>query len=543
MLNAGELQVNYLNEGVICVFWYIFVFVLYTFFIIVLNLRSLKQVETFADFTTGGHRMGLWVGVFTTVATWVSVASVMGVPGYLYSNGVSAIIGWIAGWFLATAFIPIVAYKVRRPKNPPRTFPEFIHLRYEPFQKRSPLRAIVGLLMSIGYFIFVHLQVVGFGIVFSTITGIQYEIALFGFLFFLLFTSIGGFWSVSVTDSVNTIIIVLGVILGAFAVLYSTGGFVNIYENLATTTAPTFEGGESLPKGLLLSPVGGFGFGALCSIFLSNALGAIVSPHWVTRMMAPKNVKTAILQMMLSVLILTLIFIPLIIIGLGAKMLIPSLPAGQTTDYIMPTVITEFAHPIVGAFTLVALCAAAISTANSMLLHAGTSIYYDLYRNLFPDKDFHDEKGKKQLRYLVLTLGFLAVLSAIKPPVLLAMGFTYVYGAFGAVFFFVVLLGLYTKRMNRLAAYANVIVGLVAFIIAHIVGATNPFLVSLVVSFIAVLLSIIIGKKSPLEAYEPYFEVEVSPSTEKVLNIIRNEGADGSTDILANDSINHEVKA
>lgn len=522
--------------------WYILVFILYTFFIIVLNLRSLKQVETFADFTTGGHRMGLWVGVFTTVATWVSVASVMGVPGYLYSNGVSAIIGWVAGWFLATAFIPIVAYKIRRPKNPTRTFPEYIHLRYEPFQKRSPLRAIVGLLMAVGYFIFVHLQVVGFGIVFSTITGIQYEIAIFGFLFFLLFTSIGGFWSVSITDSVNTIIIVLGVTLGAFAVLYATGGFGNIYEALATTTAPTFEGGESLTKGLLLSPVGGFGFGALFAIFLSNSLGAIVSPHWVARMMAPKNVKTAILQMMLSIVVLTLIFIPLIIIGLGAKALIPSLPVGQTTDYIMPTVITEYAHPIVGAFTLVALCAAAISTANSMLLHAGTSIYYDLYRNIFPDKEFNDEKGKKQLRYLVLTLGLLSVLSAIKPPVLLAMGFTYVYGAFGAVFFFVVLLGLYTKRMNRLAAYANIIVGLAAFIVAHIVGATNPFLDSLIISFIAVLISLFIGKKSPVEAYEPYFEVEVSPSTEKVLNVIRNEGSDDTHQIPVNNAINNGIK-
>jgi sodium/pantothenate symporter len=522
--------------------WYILVFILYTFFIIVLNLRSLKQVETFADFTTGGHRMGLWVGVFTTVATWVSVASVMGVPGYLYSNGVSAIIGWVAGWFLATAIFPIIAYKIRRPKNPTRTFPEFIHFRYEPFQKRSPLRAIVGLLMAVGYFIFVHLQVVGFGIVFSTITTIPYEIAIFGFLFYLMFTSIGGFWSVSITDSVNTIIIVLGVTLGALAVLYSTGGFGNIYENLATTTAPTFEGGENLSKGLLLSPVGGFGFGALFAIFLSNSLGAIVSPHWVTRMMAPKNVKTAILQMMLSIFVLTLIFIPLIIIGLGAKVLIPSLPVGQTTDYIMPIVITEYAPPIVGAFTLVALCAAAISTANSMLLHAGTSIYYDLYRNLLPNKNFNDEKGKKQLRYLVLTLGLLAVLSAIKPPVLLAMGFTYVYGAFGAVFFFVVLLGLYTKWMNRLAAYANILVGLAAFIVAYLVGSTNPFLISLIVSFIAVVLSVFIGKKSPVEAYEPYFEVEVSPATEKLLKSLRNEDVNDTPQITINDTGNNEIK-
>src|SRR5699024_3698090 len=146
---------------------------LYALFIVWTSLKSLQQAESMSDFTTGGHRMGLFIGIGTSVATWVSVASVMGVPGYLYSNGVSAVIGWVTGWFLATGLIPIVGYKVRRPELPARTFPEFIHMRYEPFKQKSYLRCIVGIIMFVGYFLFVHLQIVGFGIVFSTITNIQ----------------------------------------------------------------------------------------------------------------------------------------------------------------------------------------------------------------------------------------------------------------------------------------------------------------------------------------------------------------------------------
>lgn len=500
--------------------WYIVVFSLYVIFLVWSCLKSLKNVESMSDFTTGGHRMGLFVGVGTTVATWVSVASVMGVPGYLYSTGVAAIIGWVAGWFFGTALIPIVAYKIRRPKTPARTFPEFIQLRYEPFKKNSQLRTLVAALMLVGYFVFTHLQVVGFGIVFSTITGIDYEIAIFAFLLFLLFTSIGGFWSVAVTDTVNTVLIVLGVILGAGAVLTATGGFQNIYHTLATTTAPIIEGGENITKGMLLSPVGSFGLGALFSIFISNSLGAAVSPHWVSRMLAPKSVKVAIMQMILSVVVLIAIFIPLIIIGLGAKSLIPSIPAGQTTDYIMPLVITEYAHPLVGALTLIALCAAAVSTANSMLLHCGTSLYYDIYRNIFSNKKVSEEKSKNQLRLCVIGLGILAVISAIKPPVLLAMGFTYVYGGFGAAFFFVVYFGLYWKRMNRLGAYANIIIGSAVYIIAKVMGATNPFIIALAVSFVGVIIAVYATKKPPLEAYEPYFETDISPSTQKVISDI-----------------------
>jgi len=99
---------------------YVLVFAAYIAFLIWGVVKSLRQVESLSDFTTGGHRMGLLLGIGTTIATWVSVASVMGVPGYLYRTGVAAIIGWVAGWFLATSLIPLVAYKVRRPEIPSR---------------------------------------------------------------------------------------------------------------------------------------------------------------------------------------------------------------------------------------------------------------------------------------------------------------------------------------------------------------------------------------------------------------------------------------
>src|SRR5699024_10679405 len=192
--------------------WYIVVFCFYVIFLVWANIKSLKIAESIDDYAIGGHKMGLLLSIGTTTATWISVASVVGVPGYLYSSGVSAIIGWVAGWCFGGALIPIVAYKIRRPEFPARTFPEFIRFRFEPFQKRSTLQAIVGFLMFIGYLLLVNIQVSGFGIVFSTITGIDYKIAIFGFLLFIMVTSVGGFWSVAATDTLNTILITIGVI-------------------------------------------------------------------------------------------------------------------------------------------------------------------------------------------------------------------------------------------------------------------------------------------------------------------------------------------
>lgn len=77
---------------------YIGVFVVYFGFIIITSLMSAKKVETMSDFTTGGNKMGLLLGVGTSMATWLSVASVMGVPGiFIPAAYAPCSAGWPAG--------------------------------------------------------------------------------------------------------------------------------------------------------------------------------------------------------------------------------------------------------------------------------------------------------------------------------------------------------------------------------------------------------------------------------------------------------------
>lgn len=182
-----------------------------------------------------------------------------------------------------------------------------------------------------------------------------------------------------------------------------------------------------------------------------------------------------VLQMMGALVALIPNLACLILIGLGAKALTPSLPEGRTTDYIMPLIVQSHAPNFVGAMTLIALRAAAVSTANSMLLNCGTSIYYDIYRQLKPDQQFDDKAATRHLRLVVLGLGRLAVISAIKPGLLPAMGFTYIYGAFGAAFMWPVWLGLFWKRMTRAGAYAGIAVGATVFIAARVGGSATAF--------------------------------------------------------------------
>jgi len=507
---------------------YLIVFIIYFGIIIATSIVGAKKVESMEDFAVGGNKMGLILGIGTSMATWLSVASVMGVPGNIYSRGVCAITGWVAGWFFATALMPAIAYKIRRPAVPCRTFPEFIHLRYDPNSEKSKIRIAVAIIELVGYFIFSFIQVQGFGIVLSSITGMSYNICCICFMIILVFTCMGGFESVARTDTANAVLILIGVIAGAITVMDITGGWGNIVENFVTTTAPAIEGSEPLEAGILGTPWGTFGFSAIMSTMLSNCFGSVVAPHWVSRFMAPKNAKTACLQMFCVLLILVPVFACLIIIGMGGKLMLPSLPAGVTSDYMFPQLIIHYLNPVLGSLALTAICAAAVSTANSMLLHCSTSLVYDIKRVIQGKESTaeNDDKTTKELRFWILALGVLAVIGAIGQFSLLANGFTYVYGAFGSVFFAPIIIGLYSKKMNQPAAWVSMGVGFVMYLYCTICGAPfglPTFIVSAGLAVISAIIVMNVTKRPPVEAYEAYFVNDPSEKTIATIHRIRKD--------------------
>lgn len=508
---------------------YIVIFIIYFLVIIGTSIAGAKKVESMEDFAVGGNKMGLWIGVGTSVATWLSVASVMGVPGNIYSRGVCAVFGWIVGWLFSNVMHIAIAYKIRRPAVPTRTFPEFVQARYDIHSDKSPIRIGVAVFELLGYFVFSFIQVQGFGIVLSTISGLSYNVCCCLFMVVLVFTCFGGMESVARTDCANAIIILIGVICGMVTALHLAGGFNEAVQNFITTTAPTFEGGEPLVAGVLGSKWGAFGASAIISTFLSNSFGAAVAPHWIARFMAPKNAKTAALQTFIEIPVVSIVLGCLAVVGICGKTILPSLPEGITTDYMFPTLIMNYLNPVLGALALTAICAAAVSTANSMLLHCSTSLVYDIVRPMTSSgvaTAEEDAKTTKLLRLWILLIGLLAVLGAIAQFSLLADGFTYVYGAFGSVFFAITVGGIFFKRMNRPAAWASMLTGFAMYLYCNICGAPfglPTFLVSAGLSCIVAAIVAACTKAPELECYEAYFTDHPSKETIVALKRLRRE--------------------
>lgn len=500
------------------------VFAVYFLILLYFTKRGYKKTESLDDFTIGSWSMGLFVNIGFFTATWISAASVLGVPSLLYTYGFAAVTGWFSGWFFANALLPFIAYKLRKPQFPVRTIPEYLRLRFEPHVTKSKLQVYASVIMILGYLFYVVIQIKGIGLIVSSVTGLSYEVSLFVFLIFLLVTVLGGVWSIALTDLFNTMVIVAGLILAAVMILPQVGGWGSMFaQALEIATAPT-EGAAPTEPGTLLSPLGTFTLSAMIGIFLSNSLGASVSPHWPTRLLSAKNVKTAVLTPLISNLIIFVVFTCLLILGIGGRVLVPTMVDGQAADNIVPLLVLNYMNPIIGGVVLAAIFAAALSTANGMILHSAIAVTYDIVRNV-EKKEIKDQKLIRMTQVVLGVLGLIATILALNPPAFIAMAAAYVFGLFGAAFIGPLYLGLYWKRVNKQAAYVGSILGVISYVVfSYLItagmmpGVVPGIVISMALSIVSMVVCSYVFPPAPKEAWEPYFEENISEETRKTVN-------------------------
>ncbi|MGD8288193.1 MAG: sodium:solute symporter family protein [Gemmatimonadota bacterium] len=497
----------------------------YFLLIVYFTRRGVKRgVTSLDEFTIGGWSLGLVMNVAFFTATWVSAASVLGVPGLLYGNGFATVTGWFGGWFFANALLPVIAFKIRRPEFPVRTMPEFMRLRYEPFVERSGLQVYGALIMVAGYLSYMTIQIAGIGYIVSALTGIPYELSILVFLVFVMITVVGGVWSVAITDLFNVIVLVIGLLVAAITVLPQVGGWSEMFAQAMLIDTPATPGAEPMVGGEFFSPLGSFTLAAMIGVFLSNSLGASVAPHWPTRLLSAKDVRTAVLTPLLANSILVVVFVCLLILGVGGRVLVPTMPEGLATDQIVPLLATDFMNSGVAGVLLAAIFAAALSTANGMVLHTAIAGTYDIFRNLRKDR-IEDRALIRLTQILLMVMAIVATLLSIRPPAFIALLATYVFGGFGAAFIAPVYLGLYWKRANRQAAYVSTLIGPATFVVLLVAvelgwysGVVPPVLVAIGVSVAAMVVCTLVFPHAPREAWEPYFEETISPETKRVID-------------------------
>ncbi len=439
---------------------YLSYFTLYSVILLFFGKGGFKRTKNTRDFFLAVNSLGLIASVFTFSATWFSAASMQGLTGSLYAYGYSIVLYAVVPWFVGATFLVLLATRLK--DYDIITVPEYFKIRYN----SKWLQAMGGLIIVVTYILYITIQIRGFGIVISEFLDINYTFAIILVYLFVIYTTFGGLFSVAKTDALNFILIIVGIALAVVLVLGNVNSINLMHGEAAlinTRPFPSFP--HVTERGALLDP---FSKGDLSPFFIFASffgwgLGLAANPQYAIRIASAKNKGTAIKMICFSVLILALLYLGLVIIGIGGRVLVPTIDSIDSVDEVFPYLINNVIYSPFSGIILISIMAAAISTANSQLLVAASGFSCDIYKNLI-NPLIDDDRLLSMNRIFIFVAGTISLLMSLNPPDSLLVYGGYIWGVFSVTFLLPLYGGLFWKKARKEGAICSFIGGLLILI-------------------------------------------------------------------------------
>ncbi|MCF0056698.1 sodium:solute symporter family protein [Dyadobacter sp. CY356] len=438
-----------------------------------IGLWASRRVNTTADFVLAGRRLPLFLAASVTFATWFGSETIMGAPAEFIEHGVLGVIedpfGAALCLFLVGLFFARKFYKMNI-----ITFCDFFKIRYG-----RPAELLSALMIIPSYFSWIAAQLLAMGIVLKVILGWSLtECILLSSFVVILYTIWGGMWSISVTDFLQTIMIIGGLLIVAIVLYLKVGGFeplLNAAPKDFFRVYPQFTFKDSLEY-----------FAAWITI----GLGSIPQQDVFQRVMSAKSAKVSVRATLLSsFMYLTVALLPLFI-GLCGHHLYPEL--GNDRQMIIPNMVLLHTGLPLQILFFGALVSAILSTTSSAIM-APAAI---LGENVI--KFFRPEITDKQL-LLTIRTGIVVItcicifMAATRESIFDLVAES---SAFSLVSLFIPLTaGIYWKRANQPGCILSMIAGLTIWMLCVWMETEYPpILYGLLASGLAMVFGIYFGK-------------------------------------------------
>ncbi|OEV04385.1 sodium:proline symporter [Streptomyces oceani] len=324
-----------------------------------LGIWVARRNRTGEDFLLAGRRLSVPFVTGSALATLVGTGSSLGAVSLSYTNGWAGALyglGGAAGIFLLLWLFADVR------KHGFMTLPEEISYYFGANRVIKGAVAIVLFLATVGW---LGAHILGGALYLSFLTGMDMALAkVVVAVGFGLYTVIGGYWAVVVTDMVQGTILFLGFSLLAVLALVKVGGFGPINEK-APSEVTSFLGVETL------------GTIPAISMAVVIAVGVLATPSHRQRIYSADSVRTARRSFALVGVLFAAFAITPPIVGLSTRTLSPEI---ENPDMAFPVLATEVFPLWVGALLLIAGLSATMSSGDSEALTGVTIFLRDVVK-------------------------------------------------------------------------------------------------------------------------------------------------------------------
>lgn len=402
-----------------------------------------RKVNTVAGYAIAGKSLPMYITSATVFATWFGSESILGIPASYMEHGIVGIMSDPIGAFVCLIVIALFLGKIFYNLNV-NTLADYLRKRYS--QKAEVL---FGFCISVSYLGWIAAQFIAFGLVlhFLSMGHISETMSkVIGAAVVLLITYRGGWMSVAITDFVQTIMIIGGLLYTLFIITSDGHTVQGIVQYAIEHDKFDWKYNADYPH--LWSVVG---------VVMAMILGTIPQQDTFQRITSARSVNTAVYGTIIGAFIyVTVTFVPIMIVLYGTQVGFQS-PHNDLELFIMEFIKAKTPFVVQVAF-FGALMAAILSTISGTTLAASVVFSENVVGGLTKySKNIQSMRLCVVLCTLVVLMISLVTTSSIHSLVEDAGKITMV-GVFCPLIF-----GLFWKRVSSLAALTSGISGLVTW--------------------------------------------------------------------------------
>ena len=466
-------------------FWFV---IIYWVISVGIGIYAGRFVKDSSGYANAGRSLPMYVVVATVFATWFGSETVLGIPATFLKEGLG---GVVADPFGASLCLIIVGLFFARPLYRMKllTIGDFYRNKYGRI-----VEVLVSLAIVISYLGWVGAQISALGLVFNVVSGgaiTETWGKIIGASTVMIYTIYGGMWSVAITDFVQMIVIVVGMLYIGAEVSEQAGGVGTVVQH-------------AIDAGKLSNFWPGWNFVAMLGFvgaLFTMMLGSVPQQDVFQRVASAKNEQIAGRASVLGgVMYFCFAFIPMFL-AYAATMIDPAMvepllnsDEKRASQQILPQLILGHAPFFAQVMFFGALLSAIKSCASATLLAPSVTFAENILKPAF--KNVTDASLLRTMRLVVLCFTVLVTLYSVGSNLPIYSMVENAYKVTLVTAFTPLVFGLYWKRANTQGAMLAIGLGLVSWIGMEITNPDAPLppqLLGLIMS----LLGMIVGSLMP----------------------------------------------
>jgi len=384
------------------------------------------------------------------------------------------------------------------------TMPEFFGKRFN----SSAIRIAASLITFIFLIPYTASVYNGLSRLFGMAFDIPYEACVIGMAVLTgVYVVLGGYMASSITDFIQGIIMLFGIVAVIVSVLNGHGGFTEAMRSLANVTDPAYD-----TPGIFASFFG-TDLGSLIGVVVLTSLGTMGLPQMVHKFYAIKDERSIKTGTIVSTFFALVIAGGSYFLG-GFGRLMSGNPAiyaengSVVYDTIIPQMLAPLGDLLIGIVVVLVL-SASMSTLSSLVLTSSSTLTLDLIKPVFAKK-MDNKKQLLTMRTFIVFFIALSIIIAMNKNTFIAQLMGYSWGALAGSFLGPFLYSLYSKKITRASVWASFAVGVgitvTNMIFGYIASPINAGAIAMVLSLIVVPLVSLITPKMPKAETDSIFD-------------------------------------